>query len=359
MLAVGTLRGTAVSLTGYEMGQAPYFDSQLEAIPEMARPVTVGWTGNEYLVVGLSEQGHYTAAYGRHGSWATNPGPGFAAGEMVGLAIAPLIDDYEDQKYSTGVAAVAGIREGLPRYHMVAVGTIKGDAVAIVGHGYGDMPFFNPRTYYIPDMARPTAIRWTGQYYVVVGVGDNGEPVAAHGDGENWVPVGLKNVPSVPGGRVSDFTISPLRDPVSLLPYSRYEILTVAAQKGKVLSTLGQEESNEPFFGRELRDIPDLLCTGLDCDDEAFASRQPMISEAYPNPFNPVASLRFLLPEAARVDVVVFDAMGRRVAHLLSADLPACWHAAQFDGSGLASGSYVAQVNAGVYTSTQRLMLLK
>ena len=79
----------------------------------------------------------------------------------------------------------------------------------------------------------------------------------------------------------------------------------------------------------------------------------------YPNPFNPVTTIRFGLPAAGDVNVVVYDMMGRQVATLISGTLPAGVHEVQFDASNLPSGAYIYRLvtPAGQYVKT--MMLLK
>ena len=85
---------------------------------------------------------------------------------------------------------------------------------------------------------------------------------------------------------------------------------------------------------------------------------------ATPNPFNPLTELRFDLARPATVVLAIHDVRGRLVRVLLSDDLPAGTHAVEWngrDGAGraAAAGVYVARLDAGGETFTQRLVLLK
>lgn len=64
--------------------------------------------------------------------------------------------------------------------------------------------------------------------------------------------------------------------------------------------------------------------------------------QSAPNPFNPQTSLRFSLPSAGHVTLTIHDVAGRTIATLLDRDLEAGWHSAEFNGSNLASGIYLA-----------------
>jgi hypothetical protein len=79
----------------------------------------------------------------------------------------------------------------------------------------------------------------------------------------------------------------------------------------------------------------------------------------YPNPFNPVTSLRFEINEPGQVQLEVFDLQGRPVRTLISRDLNTGSHIATFHASGLASGVYIARLSAGGTVQYQRMLLIK
>ncbi len=66
-----------------------------------------------------------------------------------------------------------------------------------------------------------------------------------------------------------------------------------------------------------------------------------------PNPFGTRAEVRYVLAEASRVRLTVYDGLGREVARLATGErLDAGVHTAQLDGSGLASGVYIVRLVA-------------
>jgi hypothetical protein len=86
---------------------------------------------------------------------------------------------------------------------------------------------------------------------------------------------------------------------------------------------------------------------------------QFQLHQNYPNPFNPATSLRFDLPTAGHVKLVVFDVLGREVATLLNEMVPAGSHDMTFNASGLSSGVYFYRLQAGDFVETKTLLLLK
>jgi hypothetical protein len=79
-----------------------------------------------------------------------------------------------------------------------------------------------------------------------------------------------------------------------------------------------------------------------------------------PNPFRGAATVRFGLPEAAAVRLVLYDALGRQVAVLVPGEAHAPgWHEVSLDGHALPSGAYVLRLEAGSHVEARRVTLLR
>ena len=83
------------------------------------------------------------------------------------------------------------------------------------------------------------------------------------------------------------------------------------------------------------------------------------VISSHPNPFNPATNLSFSLPQAGMTRLAIYDLSGCRVAELVNGWREAGNHQVVFNGSDLASGIYLARLEAGSNTATQKLMLLK
>ena len=86
---------------------------------------------------------------------------------------------------------------------------------------------------------------------------------------------------------------------------------------------------------------------------------QFQLEQNYPNPFNPSTTIRYNLPAALHVTLIVFNTLGQKVAELLNGDVDPGNHELQFNATNLASGVYFYRIQAGEFTATKRLLLLK
>ena len=86
---------------------------------------------------------------------------------------------------------------------------------------------------------------------------------------------------------------------------------------------------------------------------------KPLLHQNYPNPFNPSTQIRFALPEAAHVQLTVYNLIGQRVATLVNETRPAGWYDVTFDASVLSSGTFIYRLEAGEYVETKSMMFVK
>ncbi|WP_456429951.1 T9SS type A sorting domain-containing protein, partial [Rhodocaloribacter sp.] len=100
--------------------------------------------------------------------------------------------------------------------------------------------------------------------------------------------------------------------------------------------------------------------TAKDAGDGAVGLPETFALEpAYPNPFNPVTTLRYALPQAEHVTLEVFDMLGRRVATLVNEVQKAGRYTIRFEAGDLASGVYFYRMRAGSFVETHKMILLK
>jgi hypothetical protein len=83
------------------------------------------------------------------------------------------------------------------------------------------------------------------------------------------------------------------------------------------------------------------------------------LSNNYPNPFNPSTTIRFSLPEKQNVKITIFNTLGQKVAEILNGEMEAGVHEVNFNASNLTSGIYIYRMDAGKFTQTKKMMLVK
>ena len=83
------------------------------------------------------------------------------------------------------------------------------------------------------------------------------------------------------------------------------------------------------------------------------------LSANYPNPFNPTTTIEFSLERTQHVTLSVYDVLGKHVTTIVDGVQPAGAHTVKFDGSELSGGIYFYQLQAGDYSETRRMALVK
>jgi len=82
------------------------------------------------------------------------------------------------------------------------------------------------------------------------------------------------------------------------------------------------------------------------------------LSQNYPNPFNPVTTIELALPVASDWTVSVYNVSGQRVANF-SGYSPAGIVTVNWDAANMASGLYFYKAQAGAFSATKKMVLLK
>ncbi len=83
------------------------------------------------------------------------------------------------------------------------------------------------------------------------------------------------------------------------------------------------------------------------------------LDQNYPNPFNPTTVIRGQWTGDSNVRLVVYDVLGRQVATLADGRYAAGKYSFTFNANGLASGVYYYRLQAGNFTATKAMLLVR
>ncbi len=83
------------------------------------------------------------------------------------------------------------------------------------------------------------------------------------------------------------------------------------------------------------------------------------LKQNFPNPFNPVTTIYYSIPKSVKVELVVFNILGQKVAEVVNTVQAAGKHEIRFDGQNLASGVYLYRLKAGHRVAVRKMVILK
>jgi photosystem II stability/assembly factor-like uncharacterized protein len=79
----------------------------------------------------------------------------------------------------------------------------------------------------------------------------------------------------------------------------------------------------------------------------------------FPNPFNPVTTIKFRIAKEGRVKLSVFDVTGREIQNLLKAEFSPGEYSYQFNASNYSSGVYFYRLVADGFVETKKMVIIK
>jgi photosystem II stability/assembly factor-like uncharacterized protein len=92
---------------------------------------------------------------------------------------------------------------------------------------------------------------------------------------------------------------------------------------------------------------------------EIGAPKKFALSQNYPNPFNPYTKINYELPITNYVSIKIYDVNGKEVAQLINQNQKAGYYTVEFNASNLASGMYFYRIQAGEFSATKKMILIK
>ena len=102
----------------------------------------------------------------------------------------------------------------------------------------------------------------------------------------------------------------------------------------------------------------------LDVDTDPNPDKFSVNIINYPNPFNPITTLRYDLPEATNVTITVYDMMGRKVKNLINTNQNSgyksvIWNGTNDNGEMVSGGMYFYSIKTNTFSQKRKMILLK
>jgi hypothetical protein len=108
------------------------------------------------------------------------------------------------------------------------------------------------------------------------------------------------------------------------------------------------------------------ISPNLVVEDDRQIPSEYSIQQNFPNPFNPLTSLTYILPNESHISLIVYDLLGKVVVQLDEGNREAGCHTIQWDATGMSSGIYLFRFEAvgtydknARYTHTGKMVLVR
>ena len=96
-----------------------------------------------------------------------------------------------------------------------------------------------------------------------------------------------------------------------------------------------------------------------DLESEPISVTGFKLEQNYPNPFNPTTNFEFRIAGFGLVKLSIYDLLGNEIVTLINKEMSGGTHKVYFDGTGLPSGTYFYRLEAGRYSETRKMVLIK
>ncbi len=93
--------------------------------------------------------------------------------------------------------------------------------------------------------------------------------------------------------------------------------------------------------------------------DEISKVTEFRLDQNYPNPFNPTTAINYQLSEISKVELKVFDILGKEISTLVNEIQNAGIYKVIFDASNLPSGIYFYKIQTDKFSETKKMIFIK
>ena len=121
------------------------------------------------------------------------------------------------------------------------------------------------------------------------------------------------------------------------------------------------ENNSRPYPAGTMPDIgayESQYTVGIDGNNSLLPNKYELYQN-YPNPFNPATKIKYTLIRLSKVQIIIYDILGRKIRTLVNEEKPAGIYEVNWQAANLPSGVYFYQLRAGTYVQTKKMILLK
>jgi photosystem II stability/assembly factor-like uncharacterized protein len=93
--------------------------------------------------------------------------------------------------------------------------------------------------------------------------------------------------------------------------------------------------------------------------EDYIKPKEYFLSQNYPNPFNPSTTIKYSLAQTGRITLSIYDLLGREVVKLIDEEKPAGEYETKWNASSYPSGVYFLKMQAGEFSETRKIVLVK
>ena len=248
--------------------------------------------------------------------------------------------DLNDESFETASQDVSGIYSVYDCYW--------GDAVDGDGDGYTryrklysdvDVNDGSTRSIYLKIYRKLATSSTYSLYYTT----SNYQITGTSGDDWIWVAIGLPNPE---------------------LDHNIYDFKSEAYEAGGSAVVASRDadtdtDLNDKWFETASQDVPNSVN-----ETEITLSDKYILTENYPNPFNPTTNFKFQIKKNGFVTLNIFDMLGKEIAVLVKEELHAGVYSTTWNAINTISGVYfyrlqVSEEGKNVFTETKKLVLMK
>lgn len=148
---------------------------------------------------------------------------------------------------------------------------------------------------------------------------------------------------------------------VTNIPYGTYELV---AQRIGLDNAISQTVTIDPFNNQITGINLNFLISEVRSENGLFDGF--VLYQNYPNPFNPSTRIKFEVHKTEFIKLTVYDILGNKVSTIINDVMPAGNYEVEFNERnlpnskvGLSSGIYFYKLNAGGFSETKKMILLK